>query len=108
MMGKLRNRMKDAVGNSSAIGLFSISFTAVFRERFETAVFLQGLSINSPAGSGWAAPAGAAALVGLVIFVTRAGYPSPMQPLFTPATALLLITAVLLLGNVLRPLHAPV
>jgi high-affinity iron transporter len=106
MMGKLRNRMQDALGNGSAIGLFSIAFTAVFRESFETAVFLQGLSIDSPAGSGWGAAAGAAALVGLVIFVNRVGYRLPMKPLFNASTALLLITAVVLLGKGLHTLQA--
>jgi high-affinity iron transporter len=85
--------------------LFSISFTAVFRESFETAVFLQGLSIDSPAGSAWGAACGAAVLVGLVIFINLVGYRLPMKPLFNASTALLLITAVVLLGKGLHTLQ---
>jgi len=105
MMGRLRNRMQDALGNSSAIGLFSISFTAVFRESFETAVFLQGLSIDSPLASAWGAAAGLGLLVALVIFVKRVGYRLPMKPLFNASTVLLLVTAVVLLGKGLHTLQ---
>ncbi len=49
-MGELRGRMQGALGRSSGFGLFAISFTALFRESFETAIFLEGLSIDSPQG----------------------------------------------------------
>ena len=56
-MGELRERVQGAVGRGSGLGLFAIAFTALFRESFETAIFLQGLSIDlraaSCSGPGW-------------------------------------------------------
>jgi high-affinity iron transporter len=48
MMGDLREKMGEALGRGSATALFAISFTAVFRESFETAIFLEGLAIDAP------------------------------------------------------------
>jgi high-affinity iron transporter len=102
-MGGLRARMQGAVGRGSVVGLFTVAFTAMLRESFETAIFLQGMSIDSPAGVAWGACGGAAALVALVVFVNRVGYRLPMKPLFNASTVLLLVTAVVLLG---KGLHA--
>jgi len=102
-MGGLRARMQGALGSGSGVGLFTVAFTAMLRESFETAVFLQGLSIDSPAGAAWGAAGGAAVLVALVIFVNRVGYRLPMKALFNSSTVLLLVTAVVLLG---KGLHA--
>ena len=49
-MGELRGRMQGALGRGSALGLFVIAFTAMLRESVETAIFLEGLSIDSPRG----------------------------------------------------------
>ncbi len=104
-MGGLRARMQGAVSSGSAFGLFTVAFTAMLRESFETAVFLQGLSIDSPAGVAWGAVGGAAVLVALVIFVNRLGYRLPMKALFNASTVLLLVTAVVLLGKGLHALQ---
>jgi high-affinity iron transporter len=104
-MGGLRTRMQGALGSGGAWGLFSVSFTAMLRESFETAVFLQGLSIDSPAGAAWGAAGGAAALLGMVMFVNRVGYRLPMKTLFNASTVLLLVTAVVLLGKGLHALQ---
>jgi high-affinity iron transporter len=104
-MADLRDRMQGALGRGSVVGLFVVSFTAMLRESFETALFLQGLSIDSPTGVLWGALAGAAALVAMVAFVTRVGYRLPMKALFNGSTVLLFATAVVLLGKGLHALQ---
>ncbi|MEW6775190.1 MAG: FTR1 family protein [Bdellovibrionota bacterium] len=42
-------------------GLFALSFLAVYREAFETVLFLRSLWLESGDGAAWAVPAGAAA-----------------------------------------------
>lgn len=98
-MGELRDKMQSALSRQSALGLFAISFFAVLRETAETALFLQGLATDSPQGAVWGALTGLLALAALVIFVSRAGFRLPMKALFNASTALLVATAVMLLGK---------
>jgi high-affinity iron transporter len=102
-MGELRQKMQGALGSGSTLGLFVIAFSAVLRESFETAVFLQGLALDSPTGVAWGTAAGAVALTALVLFVNRMGYKLPMKTLFNASTVVLVATAVMLLG---KGLHA--
>ncbi|MGO9065988.1 MAG: FTR1 family protein [Myxococcaceae bacterium] len=102
-MGELKGRMQGALGRSSGFGLFAISFTALFREAFETAVFLEGLTIDSPRGALLGALAGLAVMAALVLLIRRVGYVLPMKPLFSVSTWVLYGTAVALLG---QGLHA--
>ncbi len=102
-MGELRGRMQGALGRSSGFGLFAISFTALFRESFETAIFLEGLSIDSARGVLLGAGAGLVLMAALVLLIRRVGYVLPMKPLFTISTWVLYGTAVVLLG---QGLHA--
>ncbi len=102
-MGELRGRMQGALGRSSSFGLFAISFTALFRESFETAIFLEGLSIDSPKGALLGALVGLAVMLALVLLIRRVGYVLPMKPLFNVSTWVLYGTAVALLG---QGLHA--
>ena len=104
-MGGLRARMQGAVESGSTVGLFTVAFTAMLRESFETAVFLQGMSIDSPQGVAWGAAGGLAALMALMVFVNRVGYRLPMKALFNGSTVLLLLTAVVLLGKGLHALQ---
>ncbi|WP_224248991.1 FTR1 family protein [Hyalangium gracile] len=104
-MGELRQKMQGALGSGSTLGLFTIAFTAVLRESFETAVFLQGLALDSTAGVAWGSLAGGVALLALVLFVNRVGYRLPMKTLFNVSTVVLVITAVLLLGKGLHALQ---
>ncbi len=104
-MGELRQKMQGALGSGSSVGLFAIAFTAVLRESFETAVFLQGLALDSATGVAWGALAGAVALVALVLGVRRVGYRLPMKALFQVSTGVLVVTAVILLGKGLHALQ---
>lgn len=98
-MGELRERMHGALGRGSSAGLFMIAFTAVFRESLETAVFLEGLSIDSARGAAWGAVAGLLLMVAFTVFVNRVGYKLPMKAMFTASTVLLYVTAIVLLGK---------
>lgn len=104
-MGELRQKMQGALGRGSMMGLFLIAFTAVLRESFETAIFLQGLALDSPAGVAWGTAAGVLALLALVLFINRLGYRLPMKTLFNASTVLLVATAVMLLGKGLHALQ---
>lgn len=104
-MGELRQKMQGALGRGSLAGLFFIAFTAVLRESFETAIFLQGLALDSPAGVAWGALLGVVAILALVLFVNRLGYRLPMKTLFNASTLLLVVTAVMLLGKGLHSLQ---
>jgi high-affinity iron transporter len=104
-MAHLRDQMEGALGRGSVIGLFVVAFTAMLRESFEAALFLQGLSIDSPTGVLWGAVAGAALLTAMVAMVTRVGYRLPMKTLFNGSTVLLYATAVVLLGKGLHALQ---
>jgi high-affinity iron transporter len=102
-MGELRQKMQGALGRGSALGLFTIAFTSVVRESFETAIFLQGLALDSATGVVWGAVLGTVVLLALVLFVKRVGFKLPMKALFSASTVVLVATAVMLLG---KGLHA--
>ncbi len=105
MMGELRTKVTAALGRDSRLGLFAIAFFAMFRETFETALFLQGLSIDSPRGVLWGAIAGLLVLGALVLLIKRVGYVLPMKTLFNVSTGVLVVTAIILLGKGLRALQ---
>jgi high-affinity iron transporter len=97
-MGELRDRTRGAL-DRGALALFGIAFLAMFRESFETAVFLEALSIDSPRAVLWGALSGVASLSGLVFAVGRLGLRLPMTTLFKVSTAVLVVTAVMLVGQ---------
>lgn len=104
-MGELRGKMTEAIGAGSTFGLFFISFSSVGRESLETALFLQGLAIDSNEGVVWGASAGLVVLLGLVALVSRVGFKLPMKTLFSASTVMLVVTAVMLLGKGLHGLQ---
>jgi high-affinity iron transporter len=104
-MGELREKMQGALGRGSMAGLFGIAFSSVLRETVETAIFLQGLALDSAPGVAWGCAAGAVALTVLVLFVNRVGYKLPMKTLFKASTVLLVVTAIILLGKALHALQ---
>lgn len=99
LMGDLREQMGDAAGKGSALGVFVVTFSAVLRESFETALFLQGLATDSLTGTLWGAGVGGLALLFLIFGMLRLGLRLPMQQLFRVSTWILCATAVVLLGK---------
>jgi high-affinity iron transporter len=97
-MGELRGRTHHAL-DRGALALFAIAFLAMFRESFETTVFLEALSVDAPSAVVWGAAVGAALLLGLVFAVSRLGLRLPMKPLFRVSTGMLVATAIVLLGE---------
>jgi high-affinity iron transporter len=97
-MGDLRDRTQEAL-DRGGLALFGIAFLAMFRESFETAVFLEALSIDAPMAVVWGAGVGVVLLLGLVYAVGKAGVRLPMTTLFKVSTVALLATAVVLLGQ---------
>ncbi|HSP81600.1 MAG TPA: FTR1 family protein, partial [Myxococcaceae bacterium] len=104
-MGELRQKMQGALGRGSVVSLFLIAFTAVLRESVETAIFLQGLALDSFSGMLWGCAIGVVALAVMVLFINRLGYRLPMKTLFKASTVLLVVTAIMLLGKGLHALQ---
>jgi high-affinity iron transporter len=98
-MGELRGKMQSAFSSGSLFGFFIISFTAVGRESFETAIFLQGLSADSLGGTAWGAGLGLVVMTVFVFVVRRVGFVLPMKTLFNASTVLLVATALMLVGK---------
>ena len=104
-MGELRGKMAVALGSGSTASLFFIAFTSAGRESIETALFLQGLAVDSRSGVLWGAGAGLIGLLGLVVMIRTVGFRLPMKTLFSASTVLMLVTAVMLLGKGLHGLQ---
>jgi high-affinity iron transporter len=103
-MGSLRERTKGAL-DRGALALFGIAFLAMFRESFETAVFLEALSIDAPSAVVLGALTGTVLLLALVFAVGRLGLRLPMVTLFKVSTVVLVVTAVVLLGQGIHSLE---
>jgi high-affinity iron transporter len=97
-MGELRSHTQGAL-DRGAFALFGIAFLAMFRETFETAVFLEALSIDAPTAVVWGALCGGVLLLALVVAVGRLGLRLPMTMLFKISTVVLVTTAIVLLGQ---------
>ena len=102
---ELRQKMGDALQTGSTASLFLISFSAVGRESIETALFLQSLAGDDPRMVVFGALSGLALLVFLIVVIRKVGISLPMRRLFLLSSALLLATAVMLLGKGLRGLQ---
>jgi high-affinity iron transporter len=97
-MGELRSHTQGAL-DRGAFALFGIAFLAMFRETFETAVFLEALSIDAPSAVLRGAALGAILLLSLIFAVSRLGLKLPMTTLFKISTVVLVATAVVLIGQ---------
>jgi high-affinity iron transporter len=97
-MGKLRGRTQKAL-DRGALALYVIAFLAMFRESFETSVFLEALSIDAPSAVLRGAALGAILLLSLIFAVSRLGLKLPMTTLFKISTVVLVATAVVLIGQ---------
>jgi high-affinity iron transporter len=106
-MGEIRDKMKSTLkdGGRVGIGLFAISFSSMLRESVETAIFLQGLAIDSVSATAWGAIAGMVVLFIVVIAMQKYGLRLPLRVLFDVSTILLFVTAVILLGKGIHALQ---
>lgn len=106
-MAEIRDKMNTTLGSggSVGVGLFAISFSSMLRESVETAIFLQGLAIDSVSATAWGAGAGLVVLFGVVIAMQRYGLRLPLRVLFDVSTVLLFVTAVILLGKGIHALQ---
>jgi high-affinity iron transporter len=104
-MGELRGKMQGALGSGSSLGLFVVAFSAMLRESLETALFLQGLAIDSGSGAALGALAGSVLMLGFAVAVNQVGYKLPMKTLFNVSTGVLVATAVMLLGKGIHALQ---
>lgn len=102
---EVRAKMGTAVARGSVGSLFAIAFTSVGRESLETALFLEGLATDSSDAVLAGAAAGLLGLAALLAVVRLVGFRLPMKALFAWSTALLLATAVMLLGKGLHGLQ---
>jgi len=97
------HKLKQSLTTGNMLGLGLISFLAVFRESFETILFLRSLTIGEAASSGslmvWGVLAAIALAVGLVFVVVRITKTIPFSKVFFASSILMLVLAVILMGK---------
>jgi high-affinity iron transporter len=104
----MRARTSAAAATGSALALFGVGFTAVFREGLETVLFYQALLAFGEGLEGWIAAgivvaAGALAVLAFVIF--RASRRLPIKLFLGTAVILLMVLSVAFAGNAARALQ---
>lgn len=104
----VKSNVTVAVGSGSAMALFLVGFTSVFREGVETALFYQALLSFARGLEAWiAVGAGAAlAVLGVVAWaVFKAGRRIPVKQVLGVAVVMLMILSVAMVGNAVRALQ---
>jgi high-affinity iron transporter len=99
----LDERLRAALGRGSLATLALLSFVAVYRECFETVLFLQALAAQAdPAGRralGLGLGAGVVLLAVLSVVVFRFGQRLPLRRFFAASSLLLYALAIVLAGH---------
>ncbi len=94
---------KSALERKSVLAFATLSFTAVYRETFESVLFLQALSLEVGASKSWAIGAGAfsalALMTGLAIVFSRLSLRIPIRQLCQVSSWTMIALAVILLGK---------
>lgn len=97
------NLVKSAAGNGNALGLAGIAFFVVFREVFESVLFLSALNIESKGTQTVALGVGfvvAFLIVVLLAFITlKFSAKLPIQKLFKISSVMMSVLAVVLAGK---------
>jgi len=104
----VRSNVTVAVGSGSALALFAVGFTSVFREGVETALFYQALLGFARGLEAWIAVGALAALAVLAVvawLVFRAGRKIPVKKVLGVAVVMLMILSVAMIGNAVRSLQ---
>lgn len=105
-IGKWRNfineMVKTALDNKKLLGLAAVSFMGVFREAFETVLFLRALLIESP-GQDMALGLGVITALSAVIVVSslivKYSAKLPLKQLFAVSSLMMLFLAFILIGK---------
>jgi len=96
-------RVKHQLNQGNLFGLAAISFVAVFREAFESVLFLSALTLEQGAGAKLAVVSGAVVAILLVIAVgvvlLRYSKRLPIKTLFQYASLIMAFLAVVLAGK---------
>jgi high-affinity iron transporter len=105
----MRARVAGALAAGTTAAFVGLGFTAVYREGFETVLFLQALSLFAAGLQLWVvlgALAGAVALVGVGWAILRLGKKLPLKPLLFAGASILLLLSVAFAGNAVRSLQS--
>jgi len=98
----INEMVQTALDNKRLMGLAVVSFMGVFREAFETVLFLRALLIESP-GQEVALGLGVVSSLAVVIFVSSImiNYSArlPLKQLFTLSSVIMLFLAFILIGK---------
>jgi len=108
-MGFLGTRMQQATsGKNAALGIFSLSFIAAYREMVEIVLFFKALLLDAGDAQQrvWLGAAiGIAALVVISLVLQRLGQRLPLRPFMLLSSVLLAILCFALTGNGLHALQ---
>ncbi len=103
----IHGKVKKALEGSNLLGLFSLSFIAVFREAFETVLFLRAVWLESGMASKTTLALGTltsfALLVVMAMALLKFSAHLPIRKLFGVSSSVILVLAVILIG---QGLHA--
>jgi high-affinity iron transporter len=101
-------RMFAAVASGSSVALFTVGFTAVYRQGFESVAFLQGLLAYSRGLEPWLATGALIAFGTLAVLtwvVFRLGRRIPLTAFLGISVVLVMAISVAFLGNAVRSLQ---
>jgi high-affinity iron transporter len=105
----MRARVASAMAAGTTIAFVGLGFTAVYREGFETVLFLQALSLFAQGLALWVVlgvAAGAVALAGVGWAILKLGKQLPLKPLLMVGASILLLLSVAFAGNAVRSLQS--
>lgn len=99
----IEGQVRAALEGGNVFGLASLSFLAVFREAFETVIFLAALSLEGGPKTETAMAAGVVTSLAFVIIasalIVRFSARIPIRHVFTASSALMIVLAVVMTGK---------
>lgn len=105
-MDFLKHRVTSGLGGTRRFTLFTVSFLAVYREAFETVLFLQAMLLASDPVAVLAGVLVAAIALGLVVFLMfKIGARLPIKAFFAVSSGLLGLLAFVLAGQGIHALQ---
>jgi high-affinity iron transporter len=106
----LEEKVKHAIDNSNLLALASISFVAVYREAFETVLFVRAIWIQSGVsgknGIGIGLMTAFVIIFALAILALRYSAKLPMKKLFQVSAAMMCVMAIILSGKAVNAFQA--